>query len=289
MHIEKSKSYVQLLRSKQWIKNLFVLAPLIFSGRFTEWNAIKDSLITFVLFSLVSSIVYIINDIKDVEFDRLHPIKRRVRPLASGKVRKQEALLLTALLALFALKLTLLINPKVTITVLTYVIVNIIYSFGAKKLPVVDIFLIASGFLLRIYAGALSISVPISSWMLITTFSLALFLASVKRLQELRLIGTETRETLNSYTEKTLENYALISATSSLIFYSLFVITTKPYLAFSVLFVVFGILRYWFLVESKELGESPTEVILKDRVILLDIILWVLYCSYEIWRSGAVR
>ena len=186
MHIEKSKSYVQLLRSKQWIKNLFVLAPLIFSGRFTEWNAIKDSLITFVLFSLVSSIVYIINDIKDVEFDRLHPIKRRIRPLASGKVRKQEALLLTALLALFALKLTLLINPKVTITVLTYVIVNIIYSFGAKKLPVVDIFLIASGFLLRIYAGALSISVPISSWMLITTFSLALFLASVKRLQELR-------------------------------------------------------------------------------------------------------
>ena len=158
---------------------------------------------------------------------------------------------------------------------------NVFYTYLLKNVPIVDIFCIATGFLLRVYAGGEAISVPISSWMLVTVLCLALYLAVIKRLQELRASYEAKRQVLSIYTEKLLENYSLIAHVLTLVFYSLFVLTERPGLWVTIPVVLFGFFRYWFLVEVRGEGESPTDIVLEDPVMLFILMAWTGLC---VWR-----
>ena len=276
---------ITLLRPKHWVKNGFVLGPLIFAGQFTSNEALMEVLIAFVLFSIAASAVYIVNDIRDIESDRRHPTKAGKRPLASGRLAVPQALALLILLY-GMLAIGYFIQPQVVEVIVAYLLLNFAYSYYLKYQPVLDIFTIAIGFVLRVYAGAVAIDVPLSSWMFITTLMLALFLGSIKRRQELVGSGDEGRAVLNRYTLPMVDKYAEMSAIGSLIFYSLFVLSARPEMVLTIPFVIFGLFRYWFIVESEGRGESPTEALLKDPQMLINMLIWIGVCIWQLWPEA---
>ncbi|MDN6858501.1 decaprenyl-phosphate phosphoribosyltransferase [Pseudomonas sp. CAN2814] len=276
------RGLIKLMRPKQWVKNGFVLAPLVFSGEFLQKDAILQALLAVVLFCLASSATYIVNDLRDIERDRSHPVKSKSRPLAAGIVSPAAAVAL--LLALYALLIVgWLMVPKVVAVIFGYMLLNLAYTFVLKHQPVVDIFTIAIGFVLRVYAGAVALSVPVSSWMFVTTLCLALYLAAVKRRQELSKSGAGAREVLGKYTLSLVDRYAEISATGALLFYSMFVMSTKPDLVMTVPLVLFGLFRYWYVVEALDGGESPTDALLADWQLLLTVVAWGGVCMWALW------
>lgn len=273
--------FITLLRPKQWIKNIFVLAPLIFSGQFIHPSAIKQSIIAVLLFCLASSSTYIINDILDVESDKKHPKKSKTRPIAAGLITKNQALFCLSLLYFF-LVISALIMPNVLITIGIYLVINIAYSLTLKHQPVIDIFIIAFGFVLRIYAGAMALSVPVSTWMFVTTLCLALYLATIKRKQELVKHGNKSRKVLTFYTVPLLEKYAQISATGTLLFYSLFVVTARPKMVLTIPIVIFGLFRYWFITETQKSGESPADLLYSDLQLAVTVLAWFLLSLWSL-------
>ena len=278
--------HMRLLRPRQWVKNVFVLAPLIFAGEFLHPESIKTSLLAFALFCVASSATYIVNDLHDIERDRRHPTKSRTRPLAAGKVTVPAAFTLLGCL-LMLLVAGSFMAPRVMAVIAAYLLLNVAYSFVLKHQPVIDIFTIALGFVLRVYAGAIALSVPLSSWMFVTTLCLALYLAAVKRKQELAQSGTDGRKVLEKYSIPLVERYAEMSATGALVFYSLFVLSAKPTMVITVPLVLFGLFRYWYVVEELEGGESPTDALLSDGPLLLTVILWVAACGWALWPAGS--
>ena len=277
-------SLVQLMRPKQWVKNGFVLAPLVFAGQFLNADAVVHALFAALLFCLASSATYIINDIQDVERDRKHPKKSLTRPIASGAVSVRMAGVLLA--ALYAVLIAAAFwMPMVIAVIAAYALLNVAYTFYLKHQPVLDIFTIAIGFVLRVFAGTLALELPMSSWMFITTLCLALYLAAVKRRQELSQSGTEGRQVLEKYTVALVDRYAEMSATGALLFYSMFVMSTRPELVVTVPLVLFGLFRYWFVVEALEGGESPTDALLADGQLLMTVVLWVGTCAWALWPS----
>lgn len=274
---------LRLLRPKQWIKNTFVLAPLVFSGTFTHFPSIQQAIIAFILFCLASSATYVLNDIRDIESDKKHPEKSKKRPLASGEVSKPQAYVLLGILYSM-LAASVFFFPIIMMVVTAYVVLNIFYSLYLKHQPVLDIFTIAMGFVLRVLAGSQALDVPLSAWMFITTFSLALFLAAIKRRQELARGGENARDVLQHYTESLVDRYAEMSGTSALLFYSLYIISDKPDMMFTIPFVLFGLYRYWFVVESTGSGESPTDVLFADRQLQLTIIFWIAACVFGMMK-----
>lgn len=272
---------LRLLRPRQWIKNTFVLAPLIFAREYTESHAIKYALLAFVLFCIAASAVYIVNDIHDAERDRAHPVKRTKRPLAAGAISVRTALLALAVLYVVLVAGFVLI-PPLTIPILAYLALNLAYTFYLKDQPVLDIFSIAIGFVLRIYAGAEALAVPLSSWMAITTLCLALYLASIKRRQELQNGGSDARHVLKEYSIVLVDRYAEMSAVGALVFYSLFVMSTNNKLSATIPLVIFGLFRYWYVVETKEGGESPTDALLTDWPLIACIVVWGGMCIYSL-------
>ncbi|MBX9895294.1 MAG: decaprenyl-phosphate phosphoribosyltransferase [Nitrosomonas sp.] len=273
---------IKLMRPKQWIKNSFVLAPLLFTGEFLNPEAVQQALLATLLFCLASSATYIINDIHDIEHDRRHPKKSKTRPLATGIVTIPAALLTLGMLYA-SLIWGWFYFSNVVWVIIAYLILNLAYTFILKYQPVLDIFTIAIGFVLRVYAGATALSVPVSDWMFITTLSLALYLAAVKRRQELSQIGVKSRKVLEKYSVSLVDRYAEISATSALIFYSMFVMSAKSQLVITVPLVMFGMFRYWYIVEKFEGGESPTDALLSDWQLLLTVALWVAACGWVLW------
>lgn len=272
---------VRLMRPKQWVKNSFVFAPLLFSGLFTDMLSVQHTFSAFVIFCLASSATYVLNDYNDIENDRKHPVKSKTRPLASGEVSKPQArILMVVLYGIVAL--SVFVYPEVVAVVAAYLLLNVAYTFYLKHQPVLDIFTIATGFVLRVYAGAVSLHVPLSSWMFITTLSLALFLAAIKRRQELMKSGNKARSVLRFYTVELVDKYAETSATCAILFYSLFVISDKPDMVYTIPFVLFGLYRYWFIVESKDAGESPTDALFADRWLQQTILGWVAACFYSL-------
>lgn len=274
-------AFFTLMRPKQWVKNGFVLAPLLFTSQFVSLSASGRALLAAVLFSLASSTVYIVNDIRDLEYDRRHPKKSKTRPLASGIISVPAALVVLCVLYVllfyggFAM-------PRVLGVLFAYILLNLAYTFILKHQPVVDIFSIAIGFVLRVVAGTVALEVPQSGWMLITTMCLALYLAAVKRRQELNR-GTEGRKVLERYSTVLLDRYAEMSATGALVFYSMFVISARPQLVITIPLVLFGLFRYWYVVEELDGGESPTDALLADWQLLLTVILWVVSCGCALW------
>lgn len=284
--LARIKGLVSLMRPRQWVKNGFVLAPLMFSGEFLDSVSIGHALLAFALFCIASSATYILNDMQDVERDRRHPKKSRTRPLASGVVTVPMALGLLAVLYC-VLVFGWLLAPKVLEVIAAYLVLNVAYTFVLKHQPVVDIFTIAIGFVLRVYAGAMALSVPVSSWMFVTTLCLALYLAAVKRRQELGQSGSEGRKVLEKYSVGLVDRYAEMSATGALVFYSMFVMSAKPQLVITVPLVLFGLFRYWYVVEQLDGGESPTDALLADWQLLLTVVLWIAACGWALWPAGA--
>jgi decaprenyl-phosphate phosphoribosyltransferase len=277
---------IGLIRPKQWVKNCFVLAPLLFTSEFLNSKSIYSALFTFFLFCLASSTVYIINDIHDMDHDRLHPKKSKNKPLASGAISIPMAL--GFLIILYAILIICgFFMPNVMLAITFYLLINIAYTFKLKQKPVLDIFCISLGFVLRVYAGAIALNVPLSGWMFVTTFCLALYLSSIKRRQELiQYKGESGRESLKKYSIALINRYAELSATAALIFYSLFIMSSQPQLLITIPIVLFGLFRYWYVVEQLDEGESPTDALFSDKQLLLTVVIWVTVCAGFLWPHG---
>ena len=273
---------VKLARPKQWIKNTFVFAPLVFSGQFLAPTAVAASFVAFVLFCIASSATYVLNDIRDRDSDRQHPTKSLSRPIAAGRVSVPLAFALLAFLY-GLLVLGALFEPAVVLVIVGYLALNVAYTFLLKNIAVVDIFTIAVGFVLRVVAGAVAVQAPISAWMFITTLCLALYLAAIKRRQELGQRGAASRKVLTKYSLPLVERYAEMAATGALVFYSMFVLSEQPRLVLSIPLVLFGLFRYWYVVDVHERGESPTDALFSDALLLLCIVAWVGGCAWALW------
>ncbi|MBW3629129.1 MAG: decaprenyl-phosphate phosphoribosyltransferase [Gemmatimonadetes bacterium] len=275
---------LQLLRPRQWIKNIFVLAPVIFAGLFFDGEAVGRALLAGAIFSMAASAVYLLNDLLDAERDRQHPTKRFTRPIAAGVVSTRQAVTLLGALCLILL-LALTWWPVVGLVVALYLAINVAYSFKLKHVPVVDLFCIATGFVLRVWVGALAVEVPLSSWMLITTLCLALYLAAIKRRTELTRSGRGGRAVLGAYSVVLLDRYAEIAAVSSILFYGLYVMEVRPELTVTIPLVLFGLFRYWFIVEKQDAGESPTDALYSDLPLLLTVAAWGVLSGTVLWIS----
>ena len=270
---------IKLVRPKQWVKNSFVFAPLIFAGEFLHPDSVYSTLLAAFLFCIAASAVYIVNDLKDIEKDRIHPEKCKKRPLASGQVSPQSAIILLILLYIVLISFWTVV-PNVIYVIFIYLALNWAYTFKLKHEPVIEIFIVAFGFVLRVYAGAIALTVPVSHWMFITTLSISLYLASIKRRQELSQSGSQSRGVLAYYSVTLIDRFAEMSAVTAVVFYSLYVMEVQPKLVVTVPLVIFGLFRYWYIVETLKGGESPTDVIIQDKQILLTVLLWVGCCIW---------
>ncbi|MFM7030728.1 MAG: decaprenyl-phosphate phosphoribosyltransferase [Micrococcales bacterium] len=266
--MKKIAAVLRLIRPKHWVKNLFVLAPLAFSGHFNEPDANFQTAMAFAVFCLVASATYVMNDIFDVTADRAHPVKRLKRPLAAGQLSVPSAWVIFAALIAISAMASLWI-PKVLPVVALYFVIQIAYNFYLKRVPVIDMFVIAVGFVLRVYAGAFSIEVQVSKWMFVTTMSLALFLASMKRFQELKTHGSGARSVLGKYTIEFTQRISEISGTLAVVFYSFFCLTSRREFIYTIPVVVFVLVRYWYVADRSGEGESPTDLILRDKQLLV--------------------
>ena len=273
------RGLIKLVRPKQWVKNSFVFAPLIFAGEFLHPDSVYSTLLAAFLFCIAASAVYIVNDLKDIEKDRIHPEKCKKRPLASGQVSPQSAIILLILLYIVLISFWTVV-PNVIYVIFIYLALNWAYTFKLKHEPVIEIFIVAFGFVLRVYAGAMALTVPVSHWMFITTLSISLYLASIKRRQELLQSGSQSRGVLAYYSVTLIDRFAEMSAVTAVVFYSLYAMEVQPKLVVTVPLVIFGLFRYWYIVETLKGGESPTDVIIQDKQILLTVLLWVGCCIW---------
>lgn len=273
--------YINLMRPKQYIKNLFVLAALIFSGKLLETQLIYKTIIAFISFCLISSSVYVLNDIVDIEKDKLHP-KKCKRPLASGAVSKTSAIILFVILVIASIGLTLLVNTKLTFIVGLYLINNLLYSFKIKNIILLDVFSIAFGFILRVCAGSVAISVPLSNWIILCTFFLSLYLGLGKRKKEISMLkhnAGEHRKILKEYNEEIIDQMMTVVLSSTIVCYALYS-TSNPQNAnmiYTTIFVVYGILRYNYIINTSEEG-NPTDVVLKDISLQINVLIWAISC-----------
>lgn len=280
MALNAIRTWIRLVRGLQWSKNAVVFAALVFGSPTTDHPFLR-ALGAFVAFCAISSSTYILNDAIDLDRDRLHPIKRG-RPMASGVVPLRIGLVVAAELALGALALSFVVSPRLTLVIGGYALLMIAYTFHLKHLVLVDAFVIAIGFILRALAGAVAIDVPMSEWLMLCTLLLALFLAFGKRRSELvRLQGSAAahRDTLAGYTVPLLDAYLVITATCSIMSYSIYSFTAESVpdngaMTLSVPFVMFAMLRYLFLIMRKGEGGSPEVLIWRDLPLLISVVAW---------------
>lgn len=277
--------FLKALRPHQWIKNTFVLAALIFSKHVFDPNYMFQACLAFVSFCLISSAVYLFNDIKDRESDRNHPEKRH-RPIASGALSISVASIAAILMALLALWLAFGIQLYFGVVLTSYALLNLSYSMGLKHVVILDVMIIASGFLLRAIGGAFAIEVSISSWFILCTMLLALFLGFVKRRQELTLLETQAgqhRRNLQDYSAPFLDQVIAIVTAGALVSYALYTMSPEvieklgtPHLNLTIPFVLYGMLRYLYLVYNKGQGGDTATTLLRDFPLQLACLLWLI-------------
>lgn len=276
-------NHLKALRPHQWVKNAFVFAALIFSRSLTDPALALRSLLAFAAFSLVASCIYLVNDIADYERDRLHP-KKKFRPIAAGKVKRQTAAIMAALVGPAGIGLAFWLNAATGVTVSVYAVMNLSYSFKLKHVVLLDTFTIALGFLLRVSVGAFAIEVGISPWLLICTFFIALFLAVCKRRHELVSLGDDAashRGILAKYSVPFIDKMVSALAGMTVMSYALYTIDPRVIarigtdgLVATVPLVLFGVFRYLYLVHIEGKGGSPTEIVLKDRGVQGIVVLY---------------
>jgi len=281
----KLRALVVSLRPDQWTKNLVVLAALAFSKHLFERDPLLRSLLAFALFCGLSGAVYLLNDVADVERDRLHPVKKR-RPIASGELPVRTAATTAVVLGMACLGLAFLLGRPFAACAALYLSLNLAYSFRLKEVVIVDVLSVSLGFVLRAVAGAVAIGVVISDWLLICTILLALFLTLAKRRHELTSLNESAsghRKILAEYSPYLLDQMISVVTASLVTAYAFY--TTAPdtrekfatdRLVWTLPFVLYGIFRYLYLVHQKEKGGSPTDILLTDRPLLLVVGLWAL-------------
>ena len=274
----------QSMRPKQWTKNAFIFAALIFDHKLTQAQYLIPALLAFTIFCLLSSAVYLVNDLADIERDRQHPTKRN-RPIASGRLSPRLALAAGILLPAAALPLGFLLDWRFGLIATAYFAQNLLYSFWLKHVVIVDVLMIALGFVLRVAAGVVVVDVlRFSPWLYICMTLLALFIGFGKRRQELVLMagqGNSTRHNLNEYTIHLLDHMIGIVTASTVMAYSLYTFSASGLpendsMMLTIPFVLYGIFRYLYLIHVRGAGGAPDELVLRDRPLLAAVGLWVL-------------
>lgn len=284
---------VRLARPHQWIKNLFLFAPLVFSLHLFSVPYLLMALKAFVVFCLLSSVGYAINDVADRETDRLHPVKRQ-RPVASGQLSAVEALALAAVLLLLVVLLSLGQPRSFQIIAAIYFVINLLYSFWLKKVMLVDVFMIGAGFMLRVLAGAMAIAVQVSPWLVLCTLFVSLFLAVSKRRGERMLVEVAPeytgRPVLREYDVSLIDQILTIAAAGMAISYALYTVAERTVttfgtenLIFTTVFVLFGIFRYLHVLRRQKTEDNPTYLLASDPIMLLNIAAWFLSCVFIIY------
>ena len=262
--------YLKLIRIKHWVKNILIFIPLICSGLINYQNTLA-CIGGFFAFCFASSFIYVINDIRDIEKDKLHPTKKN-RPLASGKIKKPIAICIAVLMLILSISINILINNNVfnisLYILLSYIIINILYSFGLKNIAIVDILLLASGFILRVYYGAAIINVEVSDWLFLTILSGSLFLGLGKRKKEL-ITSEKSRKVLQEYNEAFLDKFQYVTLGLMLVFYSLWVIEQDiKYLSFTIPLIIIIFMRYCLIIEKSDEGD-PTTILYQDKFLIV--------------------
>ena len=287
------KIYFNLLRISQWIKNFFVFVPLVFSQNLFEQNYVMLSLLGFLIFSFASSSIYIINDLIDINEDKVHPVKK-FRPIPTGLISKSKAVASATILAVISFSLLPFTNVYFGITVFSYFAITVLYSAGLKNIVILDVFTIAAGFILRILGGAFIINVEISSWLMLTTMFISLFLAVMKRRSELKHVtedNASTRKVLVDYSTDFIDQMSTVTSAGVIICYALYTVSQRTVtifkteqLIYTTPFVVFGIFRYMYLVYIGKKGENTSELLLSDLSMIINVLLYILTVVVIIYR-----
>jgi 4-hydroxybenzoate polyprenyltransferase len=277
-------TYFRLLRPKDWAKNLFLFLPSFFAGRFYDVSGLEKVGLGFLAYCMIASCIYIVNDYLDIEDDRNHPVKKN-RPLASGAVTVTFALCLALVLALAGFSIAWFIRDKFAFILAIYFIINICYSAGLKNIPILDIFILASGFVLRIKAGSVITRIPLSEWIMIMVFLLSIFMAIGKRRDDVLIkvrSGTDMRKSIKGYNLELLD--VLLSLVAAVIIVSYLMYTLSPEvklrlgtyrLYYTCVFVMAGIMRYLQIIYVQADSGSPTRILYKDRFIQVTLLLWI--------------
>lgn len=296
--------FLRLIRVHQWIKNVFVFVPLLFSLHLFDKDYFETTLLAFLVFCLASSAIYVINDLVDIESDRAHPVKKD-RPLPSGAISQTAAMITASLLLVLVFWMMMYFNVEFILLVVAFVVLNVLYSFWLKNLVLLDVFSIAAGFSIRVLAGAFVIQVPISSWLLLTTMFISLFLGVMKRRSELVLVtenirqktdstdqaGSQSRKVLAQYSLNFADQMATIAATGVIVCYALYTVAPRTIsifqterLIYTTPFVVFGIFRFMYLEYINGKGENTTRALATDLPMIINVILYSLATVMIIYK-----
>ena len=284
----KLSAYLQILRPTHWVKNTFVLAPLLFSREFQYSSQCMKALLATVSFCLISSAVYIFNDICDRQEDQQHP-KKKNRPLAGGKISAREAWILILILALLGIAVAVVSNIWFLIVVLIYIVLNALYSLGLKHVAILDVMIIAAGFVLRILGGSVALEdVEPSHWLVLCTIMISLFLGFSKRRTELVSIeqaGDTTRKVLQYYSVQFLDQAIAMVTAATFICYTLYTVDDHTLevlksraMLITVPSVIYGLFRYIYLIYHKKASADPATLVCRDVPTLINLVLWVVLC-----------
>ncbi len=277
-------SIIKLMRPHQYVKNLFIFLPLFFAARITDTALLLNAAIAFLAFSLAASAIYVLNDYYDIEEDRQHP-KKQHRPLASGAISKSQAIGIMAILFIAGVALMASLSLTATAILFAYVGMNIAYSFALKHIAILDVTIIAIGFVLRLFVGSAATDIPLSMWIVIMTFLLALFMALAKRRDDVLIYldtGKKMRKVIDGYNLQFLDAAMAIMASVVIVAYTIYTTSTEviervqsDYLYLTALFVIVGIMRYLQITFVEKDSGSPTRIVLKDRFMQLTLFGWI--------------
>jgi 4-hydroxybenzoate polyprenyltransferase len=280
--IQTITALIKTMRPRQWMKNVLLFTALIFDQQLTNLPALLNTLAGFLLFSLVASTVYIINDLADLEADQQHP-QKRLRPIACGSLSVKTALTMAVMLLLISLPLSYLLEPTFALVVFAYLFLNLAYSKWLKHIPLIDVFVLASFYVLRVIAGVSLIDVArFSPWLYVVTTLLALYIGLGKRRAELALLADSAnthRKVLEGYTIPLLDQFITIVSATTIVAYSLYTFSAANLpqnhsMMLTIPFAIYGIFRYLYLVQMEFSGGAPEDVLLSDRPLQIAIILW---------------
>jgi 4-hydroxybenzoate polyprenyltransferase len=276
------KQLLITMRPKQWTKNLFIFAALLFDLKLFDLAYVSKTVLAFILFCILSGSVYLVNDLADLQQDRQHPVKKN-RPLASGKLKRSWAVTAAVVLPLIALSLSFLLNPMFGLVGLTYFVIQLAYSFLLKNVVILDVLVIATGFVLRVAAGSVVAEAErFSPWLYVCVTLLALFLGLGKRRNELVLLDANAlqhRKVLREYSPQLLDEMMALVTSSTLIAYSLYTFSAENLPAnksmmLTIPFVLYSIFRYLYLIHQKNLGGSPEEILVRDVPFIISNLCW---------------
>lgn len=293
LSLNSTALFLRLVRPQQWIKNAVVLAGLVFAEVSDQPASLIGACIALLAFVFASSAIYVFNDLRDIEADQHHPLKR-TRPLAAGLVSRTAAARFGLILAVASLVLATLVNLALAMIILTYIALMVSYTLWLKQFPILDICVIAIGFVLRAVGGAVAVAVPISPWLFVCTFLLALFLGFGKRRAELIGLGDDAghhRQALLGYNTMLLDQLVAITAVSALVTYAVYTVVSTSVpdsgsMIFTVPVVAFAIFRYMYLVYGRGLGGSPESLLIRDRWLLVSVVAWGLL-ALVLMETGA--